>query len=57
MEETMVKEPPVVLVKTWINLLKQKDDIAAQRRSEQMLMSAFENTEALAKYLKKHGIK
>jgi len=53
----MVKEPPVVLVKTWINLLKQKEDIAAQRRSEQMLMSAFENTEALARYLKKHGIK
>jgi|TARA_R110002060_G_scaffold9059_1_gene13480 hypothetical protein len=52
----MNKEIPVVLVKTWYELLIQTDDIEAKKKAEKMLMGAFGSQDAVADYLKKHKI-
>jgi hypothetical protein len=52
----MEKEPPVVLVKTWYELLIQQEDKASSVHAENMLMGAFGSQQAIADYLKKHKI-
>lgn len=51
-----MKEPPLVLVKTWYELLLNADDKASKQHAEQMLIGAFGTPEAVAAYLKKHNI-
>jgi len=51
-----VKEPPVVLVKTWYHLLIQGEDKAAKNRAAQMLINAFGDMETAARFIKKHNI-
>lgn len=46
-------EPPLVLVKTWYELLCQDKDIEARKHAEKMLMGAFGTQEAVGYYLQK----
>ena len=50
------KAPPVHLVKTWYDLLMQKDNPAARERATQMLLGAFGDMQSVAKYLKENNI-
>ena len=50
------KEPPVVLVRTWYQLLNQNEDKAAKSRAAQMLINAFGDMQTAAIFIKKHGI-
>tara|TARA_R110000868_G_scaffold38777_2_gene135433 strand:- start:1198 stop:1362 length:165 start_codon:yes stop_codon:yes gene_type:complete len=52
----MSKEPPLVLVKTWYELLLNAEDKESKRHAENMLMGAFGTQQAVADYLKKHKI-
>lgn len=54
--ELMMKEPPLVLVKTWYELLLNAEDKGSKQHAEQMLIGAFGTPEAVAAYLKKHNI-
>lgn len=49
-------EPPLLLVRTWYELLIQQKDKDASARAEEMLLGAFGNKQAVADYLKKHKI-
>tara|TARA_R110001606_G_C15095258_1_gene619030 strand:- start:152 stop:313 length:162 start_codon:yes stop_codon:yes gene_type:complete len=51
-----VKEPPLVLVKTWYELLVNAEDDDSKNHAENMLLGAFGTQEAVADYLKKHKI-
>lgn len=51
------KEPPVVLVKTWIGLMMSSEDKEVKDRASGMLMKAFEDMKAVAEYAEKHQIK
>tara|TARA_R110000744_G_C19356414_1_gene560927 strand:- start:2447 stop:2620 length:174 start_codon:yes stop_codon:yes gene_type:complete len=54
--ELFVKEPPLVLVKTWYELLVNAEDDDSKNHAENMLLGAFGTQEAVADYLKKHKI-
>ena len=47
-----MKEPPMVLVRTWYELLVQKENKEASIHAEQMLMGAFGSQQAIVDYLK-----
>jgi hypothetical protein len=51
------QEPPKVLVETWLHLLKQNEDAELKEHGKDMLLSAFENMQAVAIYIKKNHIK
>lgn len=51
-----MQEPPLILVKTWYELLLNAEDKASKQHAEQMLIGAFKTQEAVAAYLKKHKI-
>ncbi|WP_395341868.1 hypothetical protein PN836_020325 [Ningiella sp. W23] len=48
--------PPIILVKTWYELLTQSDDDASKEHAERMLMGAFGSHQAIYDYLKQHKI-
>tara|TARA_B110000211_G_C13818386_1_gene438081 strand:+ start:34 stop:195 length:162 start_codon:yes stop_codon:yes gene_type:complete len=52
----MIKEPPLVLVRTWYELLSNADDETSKQHAEKMLLGAFETPQAIATYLKKYNI-
>jgi hypothetical protein len=51
------QEPPKVLVETWLHLLTQNEDTELKEHGKNMLLSAFEDMQAVATYIKKHHIK
>jgi hypothetical protein len=52
----MDNEPPLVLVKTWYDLLANGESPEAKERGEEMLLGAFGTPEAVAEYLKRNNI-
>lgn len=54
----MNKELPVVLVKTWMDLVRSKEaSEEVRQRALSMLNRAFNSNEDIAIYMKKHGLK
>jgi hypothetical protein len=51
------REPPKVLVETWLHLLTQNEDTKLKEHGKNMLLSAFEDMQAVANYIKKNHIK
>jgi len=56
--EELNKEPPLVLVITWLDLLKNAEEKMVRDRANEMLLSAFgDDMTAIVKFMKKHNIK
>jgi len=56
--EELGKEPPLVLVRTWLDLLKDAEEKMVRDRANEMLLGAFDNDmTAIVKFMKKHNIK
>jgi len=56
--EELGKEPPLVLVRTWLDLLKDAEEKVVRDRANEMLLGAFDNDmTAIVKFMKKHNIK
>lgn len=54
----MKKDLPVVLVKTWMDLVRCKEaSEEVRQRALSMLNRAFNSNEDIAIYMKKHGLK
>jgi hypothetical protein len=51
------REPPKVLVETWLHLLTQNEDKVLKVHGENMLLNAFGNMQNVASYVKKQRIK
>ncbi len=57
MKETQVKkQPPLVLVKTWYELLVSAEDNQSRAHAQRMLLGAFGTEQAVADYLRSHKI-
>lgn len=50
-------EPPLILVKTWLDLIKSSEQKEVKDHAVNMLLSSFGNLENVAIYCKKHGLK
>ena len=56
--EELNKEPPLVLVRTWLDLLRNAEEKKVRDRANEMLLGAFgDDMEAIVKFMKKHNIK
>ncbi|MCW8833306.1 MAG: hypothetical protein OQK09_12160 [Colwellia sp.] len=56
--EEIGTDPPVVLVKTWLELLRNSEETMARDRANKMLLGAFgDDMAAVVKFMKKHNIK
>jgi len=56
--EEIGTEPPVVLVITWLELLRNPEETMARDRANKMLLGAFGDDMAeVVKFMKKHHIK
>jgi hypothetical protein len=51
-----MQEPPLVLVKTWYELLIQTECKEAQSHSEDMLLGSFGSEQAVVDYLKNQNL-
>jgi hypothetical protein len=51
------QEPPKVLVETWLHLFTQNEDAELKEHGKNKLLSAFEDMQAVASYIKKNHIK
>ena len=51
-----MRAPPVVLVKTWYELLLKAEDENSKIHARRMLLGAFGTQEAVMEFLKKHKI-
>lgn len=51
------KEPPAILVKTWLNLARSDEDMEVKIRAINMLKVGIGNEQAVYEYMNKHGIK
>jgi hypothetical protein len=51
------KEPPKVLVVTWLQLFTQNEDKELKEHGMKMLLGAFGDLQRVAVYIKKHQIK
>jgi hypothetical protein len=51
------QEPPKVLVTTWLHLFTQNEDAKLKEHGKNKLLSAFEDMQAVANFIKKHHIK
>ena len=49
-------EPPVVLVRTWYQLLSRSEDSEAKDRAVEMLTGAFGDMKTAAEFIKRHKI-
>lgn len=49
-------EPPLILVKTWLALIKSSEEKEVKDHALNMLLSSFGNLEMVAAYCKKHGL-
>ncbi len=56
--EELDKEPPLVLVITWLEVLRNAEEKMARDRANKMLLGAFgDDMESVVKFMKKHNIK
>jgi hypothetical protein len=51
------RAPPKVLVETWLHLLTQNEDTELKEHGKNILLSAFEDMQTVANYIKKNHIK
>jgi hypothetical protein len=51
------KEPPAILVKTWVELLRTSPDEDVRQMVAQRLVEAFGDMKLAAEFCKKHNIK
>lgn len=51
------REPPKVLVETWLHLLTQNEDAELKEQGKNKLFGAFGNMQNVASYVKRHHIK
>ena len=51
-----MNEPPLVLVKTWYEMLVNSSDKQLTAHAEKMLIGAFGTQQAVASYLRKHKL-
>ena len=54
---TEKKGPPVVLVRTWINLLTSSEEKEVKDRAAEMLLNAFGNMKNAVAFAEKHQIR
>jgi hypothetical protein len=50
-------QPPFVLVKTWLELLKNAEEKEVKRHANKMLIKAFGGVEVAVIYLEQQGFK
>ncbi len=50
------REPPVVLVRTWVELLRTSDVPEVKARASEMLLNAFGDMASAAEFMKKNNI-
>jgi hypothetical protein len=50
-------QPPFVLVKTWLELLKNAEEKEVKRHANKMLINAFGSAEVAVIYLEQQGFK
>jgi len=50
-------EPPLILVKTWLALIKSSEEKEVKDHAVNMLLTSFGSLESVAIYCKKHDIK
>jgi hypothetical protein len=56
--EELDKEPPLILVITWLDLLRNAEEKMARDRANKMLLGAFDDDmTAVVKFMKKHNLK
>lgn len=56
--EELDKEPPLVLVITWLEVLRNAEEKMARDRANKMLLGAFDDDmTAVVKFMKKHNLK
>ncbi len=53
---TMQTNPPVILVSTWLTLIKSGESDAVRNRASAQLMKAFGCMENVKKFIKENGI-
>lgn len=49
--------PPIILVRTWCDLLKNAENKEAKHRAQEMLLGAFGDEQAIIEFLKIHNIR
>lgn len=49
-------DPPLILVKTWLDLLKSKEQTEVKEHAARMLLAAFGSLGNVASYCKEHGL-
>lgn len=50
------KQPPKVLVETWVHLLKQNEEPELKKHAQKMLLGAFGDMQKVADYMKMNHI-
>lgn len=48
--------PPLILVKTWLDLIKSNEQKEVKEHATRMLLGAFGSLENVASYCKEHGL-
>lgn len=56
MNNKQSKEVPLVLVRTWYELIKNGPDNETRMHAQRMLLGAFGTHEEIEKYLKRHNV-
>lgn len=56
MEKTK-KSPPVILVKTWIDIMRSSESDIARERAKNMLIGAFGDMQRVADFMKDNRLK
>lgn len=56
MNNKQSKEVPLVLVRTWYELIKNGPDNETRIHAQKMLLGAFGTHEEIEKYLKRHNV-
>lgn len=51
-----MKNPPLILVKTWCELLRKNEDPSVREHARKMLLGAFGTEQAIAEFLKANRI-
>ena len=54
--QPQIKEPPVVLVKTWVMLINSKEDKQVREHATNMLISTFGDLATALAFCRKHNI-
>tara|TARA_B100001063_G_C16308654_1_gene331845 strand:+ start:334 stop:495 length:162 start_codon:yes stop_codon:yes gene_type:complete len=52
----MSNTPPVVLVKTWLDLMRSKESDTVREHAKEKLLSAFGSVNELAEFIKNNGL-